>query len=157
MAENPLYKRMRDCEIVLRYFAFSQPNLRGSVRSILDKYMKDALSLDAIRIAELEATFRERIEVAHEIFGAHTFRYRDTDGHWTASVPVYDAVMVALDRLWPNRQKLVGQRAKVAKAVTNLFGDPETFALIVGRPNTAKAIANRIAAIHDAMASAIRV
>ena len=45
LAENPLYKRMRDCEIVLRYFAFSQPNLRGSVRSILDKCMKDALSL----------------------------------------------------------------------------------------------------------------
>jgi len=41
LADNKLFRRMKDCEIVLRFFAFRNVEaIKGSVRSILDNFMK---------------------------------------------------------------------------------------------------------------------
>ncbi len=58
LAANKLFKRMKDCEIVLRYFAFRDPSrIKGSVRNILDTYMKVNKDAGENEIQELRETF----------------------------------------------------------------------------------------------------
>jgi len=46
LAENEYFKRMKDCELVLRFFALRhQSNIRGAMRSILDTCMRNHLDI----------------------------------------------------------------------------------------------------------------
>lgn len=157
LADDRLYKRMLDCEIVLRYFAFRERSrIRGSVRSILDKTMEDYQFISKEDAAELGDRFLKRLRLAHEIFGSHTFRYQDEKRKWKLSQPLYDAVMVALDRFTNNRTRLRAKRAAVVKAISRLLRNERAYAVVVGRPNTAKAIHQRIDLISRAISRAIR-
>ncbi len=154
--ENQLYSRMLDCEIVLRFFAFSDPKrLRGSVRSILDKCMADNLSMADDDIPELEKRFNRALKLARDIFGAETFRYRDPKNKTRLSRPLFDAVMIALDHLCDQRSTLLKKRSAVVAAVTKLLRREKAFAVIVGRPNTSKAIQARIDLLQRAISAAI--
>jgi Protein of unknown function DUF262 len=154
LAENPLYRRMIDCEIVLRFFAFrTKARIKGSVRAILDKCMEDRAGInDGASNESLKQAFNERLALARQIFGAHTFRYKADKGVWKTSQPLYDAVMVSLDRLWEHRDRLVAKRVAVAAGVAALLSDEDAFEVVVGRPNTSKAIVKRLELVEKAMA-----
>lgn len=145
LRENTWYKRMQDCEIVLRFFAFrKRANIKGSVRSMLDRCMEDHLSVTATQLSELKEVFETRLKLARDLFGTHVFRYRDEDGNWQLSETLYDGVMVALDRLWPKRDGLLSAKNQIVGRVSHLLKKPSAFEVIVGRPNTAKAVLKRI-------------
>jgi hypothetical protein len=152
LAENDLFKRMRDCEIVLRFFAFrDQKQIRGSVRSILDNFMhanRDALPP---QINELRDRFLNCLRIAHAVFGEHTFRIRDNKKKWRHSQPLFDAVMVATDELVQCEKKLVTNKHKILDALLKAMEDQAVYEIIVGRPNTAKAIKQRIAIVVGLM------
>lgn len=155
--ENKLYSRMIDCEIVLRFFAFStQKKLHGSVRSILDDCMERNLKLTEREVSQLEAKFNSRLKLAQDIFHEETFCYQDENGKPKLSRPLYDAVMVALDSLWDKRQKLLTRHTAVVANVARLLRRKKAFAVIVGRPNTADAIQQRINLLKKAMSKACR-
>jgi hypothetical protein len=148
LAENKTFKRMTDCEIVLRFFAFRvSSQLKGSVRSILDRYMRENRDLAIEQIADLRQTFQQALAVANEIFGSHTFRIPDARGRWRLSQPMFDAVMVGIDNLIGNRAKLIKNRVKIERALTQKLKKPKTYEIIVGRPNTANAIRQRISIV----------
>jgi hypothetical protein len=152
LRENPLYKRMQDCEIVLRFFAFRKgSNIRGSVRSMLDRCMEEHLSITTAQLSDLKDEFKTRLKFAHDLFGAHVFRYKDENGKWELSQPLYDGVMVAIDKLWPKRERLLSTRTKVGGRVTRLMRRPSAFELIVARPNTAKAVRKRMKLLAKAI------
>ncbi len=143
LRENKLYKRMGDCELVLRFFAFRRRSkLKGSVRSILDACMRDLKNATEDEIAELRKAFLSRLSLAREIFGDETFRTKP-ESDWRLSKPLYDAVMVALDRLGDRGVLLVKRRARISAAVMKLLQNAEEYEVIVGRPNTAAAIKER--------------
>lgn len=151
LASDRLYKRMLDCEIVLRFFAFRRRGkVKGSVRAILDKCMEDHLECQPDEITTLGGEFRERLALASKLFGRHAFRYRDDDGQWKLSQPLYDAVMVAIDRLWADREEFLDRKARIQKALVALLRKQDAYEVIVGRPNTAKAIEARIALVESA-------
>jgi hypothetical protein len=157
-AEDRLYRRMIDCEIVLRFFAFrDRSNIKGSVRSMLDNAMKAKQNASEAEITTMARDLETRLELAHSIFESRTFRYQDADLNWKLSQPLYDAVMVALDRLWPRRDTITKKKRAVVRAVTKLFRDEDAYAIIVGRPNTAKAIRSRINLVTRTMARAARL
>jgi hypothetical protein len=79
------------------------------------------------------------------------FRYIDEDGNWQLSQPLYDGVMVALDRLWEKRKDLLSSKAKIISNLESLLKDPEAFDVIVGRPNTANAVRKRMDILFDAI------
>lgn len=156
-ASDRLYRRMIDCEIVLRFFAFRRrPRIKGSVRNILDSCMADYKDAPPEEIAGMERDFGERLTFAHNVFGARTFRYPD-EGVWKLSQPLYDAVMVAADRLYEQRKKVIARKGAVQSAVVKLFDDEDAYGIIVGRPNTAKAIRDRIDLIENTVKSAARL
>jgi hypothetical protein len=157
LADDRLYKRMLDCEIVLRYFAFRERSrIRGSVRSILDKTMEDFQAVSKEQAAELGDKFLKRLKLAHDIFGAHTFRHQDEKRKWKLSQPLYDAIMVALDRFANNKAKLRTKRSAIVRTVSRLLSNERAYAVIVGRPNTAKAIHQRLDLLSKAISRAIR-
>lgn len=158
LANNRLYRRMVDCEIVLRYFAFGRKRkIKGSVRSMLDSCMEDNIGITETEAQTFEKEFQERLKLAHAIFGKTTFRHKDKDGNWKLSQPLYDGIMIALDRHWNSRNTLRQKRASVAREVHRLLTRPSAYEVIVGRPNTAKAITRRIDVLTKAISVGARI
>jgi hypothetical protein len=156
LRKNSLYRRMLDCELVLRFFALRrQSNIRGAVKVMLDRSMEEHQNAAPAELATFEADFKERIRLAQDIFGAKTFRFPDNQNNWQLSQPLYDAVMVALDRLWDKRRDLVRSKAKVTRGMDQLFKDERAFEVIAGKPNTARAVLERMSLVTNAISAAL--
>lgn len=140
---NSYYKRMKDCELVLRFFAFRQKSkVRGAVKRILDSFMNQNRNASARDLDRFRQEFTSRIQLAYEIFGKSTFRLPGKGGR-DLSIPLYDAVMVALDRLYASRKALISNRAAIRKALAKALANGDTYELIVARANTAPSILQR--------------
>lgn len=146
LMENRYFKRMLDCEIVLRFFAFRVPQsqIKGSVRSMLDSCMELHRGWSADQCLALKNIYLERLSLAKQIFGASTFKLpKIQDGK--LSEPLYDAVMVALDRLYDQKPKIIKNRAAIKQSVEKAINSEDNYyELIVNKANTATAIKNRI-------------
>jgi hypothetical protein len=152
LATNKLFKRMEDCQIVLRFFALRDPQrIVGSVRSVLDSYMNEKRDIQPSEIGDLRIAFLTCLDIAHAVFGEHTFRVRDKKGRWVPSKPLFDAVMVATEKLALHRDRLIANRKKVLTSLSDAMEKKDVYEIIVGRPNTAKAIKKRISIVHDLM------
>ncbi len=146
LAENALFKRMIDCELVLRFFALREKkNIKGSVRSILDRCMQANRSLGTDELMDLAHDFKSRIDLAYQLFGLNAFKIKETEsGREKTSQPFYDAILIACDRQYDNRAKLIAKKAALKKLLNQALGNQENYELIVGRANTAEAIKNRL-------------
>ena len=156
LRKDSLYKRMVDCELVLRFFALrKESNVRGAVKAMLDRAMAVHQNATPAELTTFEADFKARIRLAQSLFGTKTFRFPDKQGDWQLSQPLYDAVMVALDRLWDRRKDLLASKAKVLRSLDQVFRDEATFEVIVGKPNTARAVLHRMNLITSAISAAL--
>ena len=145
LAANKLFKRMTDCEIVLRFFAFRRKGkIKGSVRKILDTCMKDLRNANEEQIEEMEDAFLENLETAKQIFKERTFQVKDDKNKWRLSQPMFDGVMVALDRLRDDHESLIDNRKEIVKEINEELEYEETYETVVGKPNTAQAIKDRL-------------
>jgi hypothetical protein len=150
LANNALFKRMRDCEIVLRFFAFrKKSNIRGSVRSILDRTMSENKDIGGAEAEELKEIFVSRIDLCKEIFGDKAFRLKDEKGKYQLSQPLYDATMIAVDRLFSKKTELVMNRDRIAGALTAAATHEDNYELIVARPNTSDSIRQRLDLVEN--------
>lgn len=144
LAEDALFRRMTDCEIVLRFFAFRiKPFVKGSVKSILDKCMERYQNIEAKEYNEFKELFITRLKACHEIFEEKCFKIPEKKGVLKLSQPLFDAVMIAVDRLYENKDELVKQKKRIQSALLKSIEKTETFDLIVGRPGTSTAIKER--------------
>jgi len=146
LAENAFFKRMIDCELVLRFFAFRRKaNIKGSVKSVLDKCMMANLEtkLDDVELQAEE--FRSRVDMASELFGVDAFKIREFNkDQKKVSPPFYDAIIIACDRQFANRAALVKKRVALRKALDAELAKEDVYELIVGRANTSEAIRQRL-------------
>jgi len=149
---NQMYKRMRDCELVLRFFALrEQHRIKGSVKSILDNTMEEYRSISEGEADFLGSHFTEVLSLARHIFGRRVFRFKNKKGRLEPSVPLYDGVMVGIwrnilsvDAMLKNREKIVGR-------VDKLLANEKTFEIIIGRPNTSSAVRERLQLLTEAV------
>ena len=92
---NALYKTMADCELVLRFYAIRetvQQGLSGSLRSLLDRSMKQHTNDSLGILAVLKQDFREVLQFLFNAFEGQPFVLPQTN---RPSRPAYDAMMVA--------------------------------------------------------------
>lgn len=150
---NSLYKRMDDCQLVLRFFAFLDSNsIRGSVRSILDNTMERFSSASADDLQNLSAQFQAALAAATSIFGEEIFTLPpNSNGVRRTSAALYDAVMVSLASRSDKYQVLIGRRHDVKSAIDQLSANSS--GLMTGRANTAASITARISAVGSALDS----
>ena len=146
LAENGLFKRMVDCELVLRFFAFrKKANIKGSVKSILDKCMVANLTTSGKALDVMADEFRSRIDLANDLFGVSSFKLKELGKTQVkVSPPFYDAIIIACDRQYSNRDDLIENKKKLKAELAKAVSDPEVYELIVGRANTADAIKRRL-------------
>jgi hypothetical protein len=155
LRKNQLYTRMEDCELVLRFFALrDRENIKGSVRSMLDRCMANKVNASATEIQTLRDDFMNRLNLAAEIFGGSVFRYRDAKGKLELSRTLFDGVMVALDRLWGDRDRILASQQGIVEAVESLLSKESAYEVIIGKPNTAKAVKKRIDLLAKTIAAA---
>jgi hypothetical protein len=152
LRENPLYKRMLDCQTVLRFFALREPSkIKGSIRSMLDDCMERNQNISQEEATELGMLYLDVLQLAHQIFGKRVFRLKTSKGKWDLSIPLYDGIMIAIFRLLGERERLIEQRAEVIRRVEKLLEDPKAYEVIIGRPNTAQAIRDRLRILTEAI------
>lgn len=157
LSQNSLFKRMIDCEFVLRFFAFRDTKyIKGSVKAILDRCMDRHRVVAEPDLDRLRSDFTSRIDLARELLGVDAFRLADPDGNKPAlSQPYYDAVIVACDRQFAHRVRLKKSKSSIKKALARAVAKPSSYELIVGRANTAEAIRNRLDFVEKVFTGAL--
>lgn len=155
LENNETYKQMIDCQIVLRFFAFRErQHVSGSIRSMLDGCMERNRYLGPAQIKLARNDFLSRLTLVHDIFGPNAFRLPVSENN-RYSRPLSDAVMIACDRLWGSASKLKSQKLALRTKLAKLLASPKSYAVIVGRPNTSKALLGRIKLVENALKSAL--
>ena len=154
---NTLYSTMMDCQIVVRFFALEdESNIRGSMKGILDRAMEDRQGLTQEEADSEAARYIERLTFVHELFDGHPFELpADHKGKVRLSVALHDSVMIAVDRLWPKRSKLIDAKADVQAELRGLLTDPSTINILTGQGNTAQSIKDRISLVQGTFSKLI--
>lgn len=142
--KNGLYSTMKDCELVLRFFALRDPgNIRGSMKSMLDRKMEVEVSGE--EADRLEEDFQTRFAFLYDLFDRVPFRITSqVDKRERVSAALYDASMVALDRVWGNREIIAQDKNNICQRLASAVADENSYELIVGRRNTAESVKDRI-------------
>ena len=146
--KNILYSTMGDCQLVLRYFALkNDENIRGSMRSMLDRAMELATTEDEAEALKQE--FIERFTFLHDLFEGSPFVLpEDEKGHTRVSAAIYDAAMVAINNLWDLRDEIQNDAHRVRARMLEAVSDPARITVLTGQGNTAKAVKDRIALLQ---------
>lgn len=141
--KNKLYSSMKDCELVLRFFALrDEENIRGSIKSMLDRFMSEDKEITDADAKKLSKEYRDRFKFLYELFDEKPFRIETQPNKILASL--YDSSMVALDQLWDNRSKIQSKKSTLIDRLENAASSDEKYALIAGRKNTSQSIKERI-------------
>jgi Protein of unknown function DUF262 len=97
-------KRMNDCEIILRFFAFyfNGSNYTGDLARFLDNYLQAGQKFNSEKIEQHRDVFLKTIGNVYEIFSSNGFRRYDPNTcTWINSLnrAIYDVVMISFSRL----------------------------------------------------------
>ena len=145
--EFPLYQKMGDAEIVLRFFALRHTDhyTRG-MHGFLDLYMARARTFGELDISALRALYLETIHFAVQMYGDlvfHPFNVETNEWESRAHRAFYDAVMVGLASLLNQKELLLARQKDVIEATKRLFQENES-GTFTGRGNTKRDVQERI-------------
>jgi hypothetical protein len=144
---NPLYQKMEDLEIVLRFFALRHVSqMRGGIQQFLSRYTIRAQSFSTGDLSVLENLFTRTLTLAHDIYGLHTFRpYNVKKAKWERSPhkAFYDSVMIALSRNLEMVDDL-RERSDILIGKTQILFQNNPEGTFTGRANTPSDIQARI-------------
>jgi hypothetical protein len=99
--------------------------------------------------------FAERLDIANRLFDRKPFRL-SPDEVERPSESMYDAVMLALDRLWSERDKLVEHKREIQRLYWEALDTPEKIEKFSGRANTASDVRARIDSMEQLFLAAIK-
>lgn len=157
LSDNSYFKRMVDCEIILRFFAFRiKSYVKGSINKILDDCMKRNRNINQDEVAILNSVFITRLENSYKILGNNAFKIKDSRNKLKVSIPLFDAIMVAVDHNYKDITKLINNKDKIQSKFKKSIEDPEFYELITGKVGTAPSIIKRSEAISDIFKESIK-
>ncbi|MFC3165306.1 DUF262 domain-containing protein [Ciceribacter thiooxidans] len=151
---NSLYSSMGDCQLVLRYFALKDDtNIRGSMKSMLDRAMERQLSDDEATRAVND--YLERLNFLYTLFDQEPFQLLpDEKNRIRVSAAIYDASMVAIDKLWHSRVAIEQNKQGVLQRMKAALSDPKDLTTLTGQGNTAQAVRDRISLMERVLTPA---
>ncbi|MCE5309726.1 MAG: DUF262 domain-containing protein [Acidobacteriales bacterium] len=147
LATNRLYATLSDCEIVLRFFALSNlGNFRGGMKRTLDDCMRRNRQLPEAQCKKLAEDYKATLAAAYAIYDKHLFRLFDKANELNGrrSVPLADAILLALVQRKRSWSVLTERRNKVIQKTKDALKSEKTYEILVGRGNTKAAIEERI-------------
>jgi hypothetical protein len=106
----------------------------------------------------MKSEFGDVLSTCIDIFGIKAFRVAATPTKkGLLSRPLFDAEMIAVHRLFDQRDLLLEKRKKIIQGIYLLTREnTESYEVVVGRPNTAMAIRKRIDLVEKALRDAIK-
>ena len=148
--KNTLYSSMGDCQLVLRYFALrDDANIRGSMKSMLDRAMASRVSISQDDANALEAEYIARLNLAYTIFGPKPFLLPpDEKGRERLSAAMYDATLVALHRLLTHSSEFQAKSEEIKQRMLHEYDQGTSAQILTGQGNTAQAVRDRIALLE---------
>ena len=147
LEKHPLYSKMADVEIVLRYFTLCNlTEYRSGMKKALDQCMIIKKDMSNNECEQLEKEYVDVLRIASEIYGHSLFRLsKNGDGlSGRRSVPLADAVLLATRAHRNNASVLIGKRAKIMATTDKLLHDPSSRNTLIGKGNTKKDLEERI-------------
>lgn len=102
------HKRMVDCEMILRYFAFSEnydtatktiKNYKGSIKTFLNSYFESNQKMSQDEILRLKTKYDTVMDSVFEVFGDKAFRKINEDGYETKiNKAIMDVIMISFEQ-----------------------------------------------------------
>jgi hypothetical protein len=143
--KNNLYSTMGDCQLVLRYFALrEQSNIRGSMKSMLDRAMETRINISDAEANTLEEEYKSRFEFLYKLFDGEPFQLPSIRDRTRVSAAIYDSAMVAINQLWVDRATILEDKENVKVRMVRAIKNDETAGILTGQGNTAQAVRDRI-------------
>lgn len=101
------HKRMNDCELILRYFAFSENydcisgkliNYKGAIKPYLNAFIKKNGDANDAKINELRIRFNDTIDKVYEVFKENAFKKLNDDGYENKlNRAIMDVIMIGFE------------------------------------------------------------
>jgi len=143
---NALYRSMGDCQLVLRFFALDRDeHIQGSMKAMLDRCMERNIDCTPDQAASLGERYRDRLTFADQLFDGHPFSLGSSPSSHRPVAGIYDGVMLAIDKLWDSREKLLTNKEPFRAAYQELVSSSRPRGQLTGAANTANDIKERIA------------
>ena len=140
--KNTIYKNMKDCEYVLRYFALREPKkINGSLKAILDRAAEKKIKRSEIE--KYTNDYCSRFDFLYELFDSRPFEINEK-GKNKLAIALYDSSMVALDLLWDKKDKIHADKKAVNERLKAVLKSQESYDAIVRGKSSPKDIKNRI-------------
>lgn len=102
------HKRMVDCEMILRYFAFSNnfdkenmtiKDYKGATKTFLNSFFANNQNIELGKINELRDKFNTVIDSVYEVFGDKAFRKLNDEGFETKiNKAIMDVIMISFEQ-----------------------------------------------------------
>lgn len=148
---NNLYATMGDCQLVLRYFALRDAsNIRGSMKSMLDRAMQSRINLSEEQVQSLEKEYIAHLYAAVKIFSPKPFVLPPTEkGTQRISAALYDATLVALNKQWAHKDVFLKCATEIRRRLQREFKNENSTQILTGQKNTAQAVRARISLMES--------
>ncbi|MUL38430.1 DUF262 domain-containing protein [Gloeocapsopsis dulcis] len=158
LAQNNLYKKMEDAELVLRFFALRHTeDFHKGMKDFLDIYMMKSLNFSEQDIEILRNIFIKSINIAYEIYSDKLFKPFDPSTEtWEkkAYKDYYDAVMVGFSRYLADADIILRRKEKVVEQTKTLFREDKS-KLLTGGGKTKADIQERIKLFDNMLSQVI--
>ena len=121
-----LYYKMKDSEMVLRFFALRGGYKTGTLEEILNNTMESEKRTDINRANELKVEFLERLKFLMELFENRPFDMRHPHHQdRKISFKLYEGLMLEIDSKWEEKTEMMRRRKKIQEAMTAYVIDNE--------------------------------
>lgn len=147
------HKRMNDCELILRYFAFSENydcingklvNYKGAIKPYLNSFMKKNENVDDIKLNVLKKRFNETIDKVYEIFGKNAFKKLSDEGYENKlNRAIMDVIMIGFEGYTFEDVRL--KKENIIELYRTVLKDPEFNLSVTQATSDTKMIERRMA------------
>jgi hypothetical protein len=134
---NQLYSSMADCEIVLRYFALSGlDNFKSGMKRTLDSYMSKQLKATAAECATFDKEYSQVLQIAFTTYREALFKLpKNGSLSGRRSVPLADAVLLAIRTFLSKGDKIIARRDRILKKTMELLQAKDSYEALVPAAN----------------------
>lgn len=119
------YRKMKDIELVLRFFAYRHvEKMPTSLQPFLDNYLKQANEYPSTTIDKLKQLFVETIDLIFNILGEKAFTLPENEKgrrHNSPTSTIYDSIMQAFAMNITHKDVLLKNKEKIK---SKLYSDP---------------------------------
>lgn len=154
LLKNKMFRRMIDCEMILRFFAFSEPRfLTTSTKKSLDNCIEYYYDKDPEAMQRLKDIFLERINLVNEIFGDNAF-FVPSMGQ--PAKKLYDALMAAVGEFSDKSDAMIKNSARLQSDLKKLISDRSSYEILITQHDSKESFVARTDLIVEVIQKAIK-